>query len=92
MVNFGDYGPCEPIETASVDELRSLQLARLREALAFAYANVAHYRQAFDRAGASPDALRDLADLARFPFLTKADLRDNYPSLRPSGSRSRCSC
>ena len=79
MVNMGDHGSYEPIETASVDELRSLQLARLRDTLAFAYANVAHYRQAFDRAGAAPDDLRDLADLARFPFLTKADLRDNYP-------------
>ena len=79
MVNRGDHGSYEPIETASVDELRSLQLARLRDTLAFAHANVAHYRQAFDRAGAAPDDLRDLADLARFPFLTKADLRDNYP-------------
>ena len=79
MVNVSELGSYEPIETASVDELRSLQLARLRDTLAFAYANVAHYRQAFDRAGAAPDDLRDLADLARFPFLTKADLRDNYP-------------
>ena len=79
MVIRPDRSSYEPIEKASVDELRSLQLARLRDTLAFAYANVAHYRQAFDRAGAAPDDLRDLADLARFPFLTKADLRDNYP-------------
>ena len=69
----------EAIESASVDELRGLQLARLREILGHAYVNVAHYRHAFERAGVGPDDLRDLADLARFPFLTKADLRDNYP-------------
>ena len=69
----------EAIESASIDELRGVQLARLREILGHAYANVAHYRHAFERAGVGPDDLRDLADLARFPFLTKADLRDNYP-------------
>ncbi len=69
----------EKIEQASMDELRSLQLARLRDTLAHAYANVAHYRQSFDRAGVTPGDLGDLADLARFPFLTKDDLRDNYP-------------
>ena len=69
----------EAIESASIDELRGLQLARLREILGHAYANVAHYRHAFERAGVGPDDLRDLTDLARFPFLTKADLRDNYP-------------
>ena len=76
---MSDHGSYEPIEKASVDELRSLQLARLRDTLGHAYANVAHYRQAFDRAGVAPGDLRELADLARFPFLTKADLRDNYP-------------
>ena len=69
----------EAIESASIDELRGVQLVRLREILGHAYANVAHYRHAFERAGVGPDDLRDLADLARFPFLTKADLRDNYP-------------
>ena len=69
----------ESIERASVDELRSLQLARLRETVGYAYASVANYRQAFDRAGVGPEDLTDLADLARFPLLTKADLRDNYP-------------
>ena len=69
----------EAIESASIDELRGVQLARLREILGHAYANVAHYRHAFERAGVVPDDLRDLTDLARFPFLTKADLRDNYP-------------
>ena len=69
----------EPIETASRDELSSLQLERLRGSLRHAYANVAHYRQAFDRAGVHPDELRTLEDLARFPFTNKSDLRDNYP-------------
>ena len=79
MVNMPDDDCYEPIERASVDELRSLQLARLKDTLAHAHANVAHYRHSFERAGVGPDDLRDLADLARFPFLTKADLRDNYP-------------
>ncbi len=79
MVNVSDHGCYEPIEKASLDELRSLQLARLRDTLAHAYDHVAHYRNAFDNAGAAPGDLRDLADLARFPFLTKSDLRDNYP-------------
>ena len=76
---MGDHAHYEAIESASIDELRALQLARLRETLGHAHANVAHYRHAFERAGVGPDDLRDLADLARFPFLTKADLRDNYP-------------
>jgi len=71
--------PLEPIETASVDELRALQLERLRWSLAHAYENVAHYRRKFDEAGAHPSDLKSLADLAKFPFTTKADLRDTYP-------------
>jgi phenylacetate-CoA ligase len=63
----------------SADELKALQLERLRWTLRHAHANVAHYRAAFDAAGVTPDDLDDLADLARFPFTTKADLRDNYP-------------
>ena len=69
----------EAIESASIDELRGLQLARLREILGHAYDRVDHYRRAFDSAGVVPADLQDLHDLARFPFLTKADLRDNYP-------------
>ena len=69
----------DPIERASLDELRALQLERLRWSLRHAYENVPHYRHAFDAAGVHPDDCRDLADLARFPFTTKADLRDNYP-------------
>jgi phenylacetate-CoA ligase len=72
-------GDLEPIETASRDELASLQLSRLRWSLRHAYENVAHYRQAFDRAGVHPDDLRTLQDLARFPFTAKGDLRTNYP-------------
>jgi phenylacetate-CoA ligase len=69
----------EPIEKASVDELRGLQLDRLRSTLAHAYDRVPHYRKAFDATGVRPGDLRGFADLARFPFTTKADLRDNYP-------------
>lgn len=60
-------------------ELEALQLERLRATLRHAYENVGHYRAAFDRAGLRPEDCRSLADLARFPFTTKADLRDNYP-------------
>jgi len=69
----------EPIETASRDELTALQLDRLRWTLRHAYDNVGHYRAAFDAADVHPDDCRELADLGRFPFTTKADLRDNYP-------------
>jgi phenylacetate-CoA ligase len=72
-------GDLEPIETASRDELQALQLQRLKWSLKHAYDNVPHYRQAFDAKGAHPDDLKSLADLARFPFTTKADLRANYP-------------
>ena len=72
-------GDLEPIETASRDELAALQLSRLRSTLARAYENVPHYRRAFDRAGVRPDDCKALADLARFPFTVKTDLRDNYP-------------
>ena len=69
----------DPVERVSVDELRALQLERLRWSLRHAYDNVAHYRASFDAAGVHPDDCRELSDLARFPFTTKADLRDNYP-------------
>jgi phenylacetate-CoA ligase len=72
-------GDLEPIETASVDELRALQTERLRRTLHHAYDHVAHYRASWDAAGVHPDDVRELADLARLPFTTKADLRDNYP-------------
>ena len=60
-------------------ELRALQLERLRATLRHAYENVPFYRESFDKAGVRPEDCRSLADLARFPFTTKADLRENYP-------------
>jgi len=69
----------EAIETTSLDELRALQLQRLRWSLKHAYDNVPHYRAKFDAAGVRPEDLRSLSDLGRFPFTTKVDLRDTYP-------------
>jgi phenylacetate-CoA ligase len=69
----------EPIEQASIDELRALQLRRLQWSVHHAYENVAHYRASFAAAGVHPHDLRSLEDLARFPFTTKSDLRDHYP-------------
>ncbi|MEG0555560.1 MAG: phenylacetate--CoA ligase PaaK [Comamonas sp.] len=69
----------EAIETASRDEIETLQLQRLRWTLQHAYDHVPHYRQAFDAAGVHPADLKSLQDIARFPFTTKKDLRDNYP-------------
>lgn len=66
-------------ERASRDEIMALQTQRLAWSLKHAYDNVAHYRKAFDEAGAHPSDFRDLADLAKFPFTVKTDLRDNYP-------------
>lgn len=71
--------PLHPIETASLDELQSLQLQRMKASLQHAYKNSPVYRAKFDAAGVHPDHLQSLADLARFPFTTKQDLRDNYP-------------
>jgi phenylacetate-CoA ligase len=67
------------LEMASRDELSATQLARLRWSLRHAFDNVPHYRRSFEAAGVSPDDLRSLDDLARFPFTTKQDLRANYP-------------
>ena len=67
------------IGVTSVEELRDLQLGRLRWSLAHAYKNVPHYRRAFDAAGVAPDDLRELSDISRFPFTAKDDLRENYP-------------
>jgi len=72
-------GDLEPIETASRDELAALQLQRLKATLTRVYENVPHYRQAFDAKGVHPADLKSLADLAKFPFTTKHDLRANYP-------------
>ncbi|HWL47690.1 MAG TPA: phenylacetate--CoA ligase, partial [Sphingomonadaceae bacterium] len=68
-----NYGP------TNGDELKALQLDRLKATLAHAYAHSPYYRQRFDAHGVSPDDLRSLADLARFPFTAKTDLRETYP-------------
>jgi len=72
-------GWVDPIESASVDALRALQLTRLKETLARAYERVPFYRAALESNGLRPEDLGSLADLARFPFTTKEDLRRNYP-------------
>ncbi|MBM3391836.1 MAG: phenylacetate--CoA ligase [Betaproteobacteria bacterium] len=72
-------GELEPIEKASRDEVAALQLTRLKWSLKHAYDNVPHYRRKFDAAGVKPEDLKQLSDLAKFPFTTKQDLRDNYP-------------
>ncbi len=69
----------DPIELASRDEIAALQLTRLRATLQRVWENVPHYRRAFEAAGVHPGDLGTLADIARFPFTTKADLRDTYP-------------
>ncbi|WP_031015074.1 phenylacetate--CoA ligase PaaK [Streptomyces sp. NRRL F-5727] len=71
------------------EELAALQLERLRSTLRHAYAHVEFHRRAFDAAGVHPDDCRSLADLARFPFTTKADLRDHYPFGMFAVDRSR---
>ena len=72
-------GDLEPIERASRDELQALQLKRLQWTLQHAYDHVPHYRQAFDAKGVHPSDCKTLADLAKFPFTAKSDLRANYP-------------
>jgi len=69
----------DPIEIASRDEIAALQLQRLKWSLQYAYDNVPHYRRAFDTRRVHPRDLKRLEDLAKFPFTTKADLRQNYP-------------
>ena len=69
----------EPIEIASRDEIAAVQLKRLQNVVRHVYDNVPHYWKAFDAAGVNPDDLKTLADLARFPFTTKQDLRASYP-------------
>lgn len=66
-------------ERLGQDELRAHQLTRLRATLRHAYDNIALYRRKFDAAGVHPEDCRTLEDLARFPFTTKADLREGYP-------------
>ncbi|WP_315762229.1 MULTISPECIES: phenylacetate--CoA ligase PaaK [unclassified Bradyrhizobium] len=76
----GGYVPeMDETERASRDQIMTLQTERLAWSLKHAYDNVAHYKRAFDRIGAHPSDFRDLSDLAKFPFTSKTDLRDNYP-------------
>lgn len=69
----------DPALSWDLDHLRAVQLLRLKDTLARAYANVAHYREAFDAVGLHPSDVTSLADLAMVPFTTKEDLRRNYP-------------
>lgn len=69
----------DPIEIASRDEITALQTTRLRWSLMHAYNNVPHYKNSFDAAGVHPNDFKELKDLAKFPFMTKKDFRDNYP-------------
>ena len=71
--------PSQDIEFATRDRISTLQLERLQWSLLHACTNVPHYRKAFDDAGVHPSDLKDLSDLAKFPFTAKADLRANYP-------------
>lgn len=71
--------PLDAGERLGAEELRALQLERLRASLRHAYEHVPFYRESFDKAGVRPEDCRTLADLARFPFTAKADLRANYP-------------
>jgi phenylacetate-CoA ligase len=80
----------EPIEHASVDELRSLQLKRLQSTLQHAYANSPVYKAKFDAVGVHPSDCQSLTDLARFPFTTKSDLRDSYPYGMFAVPRAQC--
>ena len=78
-VKFPQPGELEAIETASRDEISALQLERLQWSLRHAYENVPFHKKAFDDKGVHPDDLKTLADLSKFPFMTKIALRDNYP-------------
>jgi phenylacetate-CoA ligase len=82
--------PLEPIEKAGIDELRALQLKRLKATLQHAYANSPAYRRKFEQAGVHPQDLQDLGDLRRFPFTTKQDLRDGYPFGMFAVPREQC--
>jgi phenylacetate-CoA ligase len=69
----------EEAETAPREKRRKFQLERLKRAVAHVYENVGYYRARCDQVGVKPEDLRTLEDLAKFPFTTKQDLRDNYP-------------
>ncbi len=69
----------EPIEIASIDEIKALQLVRLKWSIDHAYKNVAFYKKKYDEIGIHPSDLKYLEDIKLFPFTTKEDLRKNYP-------------
>ena len=69
----------EPIEIASIDEIKALQLVRLKWSVYHAYKNVAFYKKKYDEIGIHPSDLKYLEDIKLFPFTTKEDLRKNYP-------------
>ncbi len=69
----------EPIEIASIDEIKALQLVRLKWSVDHAYNNVAFYKKKYDEIGIHPSDLKHLEDIKLFPFTTKEDLRKNYP-------------
>jgi phenylacetate-CoA ligase len=73
------HGILDPIELASRDEISALQLQRLQWSVRHAYDNVEHFRKKCAAKGVHPDDLKDLRDLAKFPFTTKDDLRQTYP-------------
>ena len=79
MTEQGTFDTLEPIEKAGIDELRGLQLQRLKWSLEHAYANVECYRKKFDAAGVHPSDLKQLGDLSEFPLTDKREFRDNYP-------------
>lgn len=82
--------PLDPIEKAGIDELRALQLKRLKQTLQHAYAHSPAYRRKFDQHGVHPEDLRTLADLRKFPFTSKADLREGYPFGMLAVPREQC--
>ena len=77
--NSPNEGILEPIEKASRDEVAALQLTRLKWSVRHTYDNVAPFREKCQAKGVHPDDLKQLSDLSKFPFMTKADLRDHYP-------------
>lgn len=81
MIKVNEFRPdrLDPLETASIDQLRTTQLKRLQWSAQHAYDNVPMYKQRFDEKGVHPSDIKELADIAKLPFTYKNDLRDNYP-------------
>jgi phenylacetate-CoA ligase len=88
MSTYEPFG-LEAIETASRDEIAALQTQRIKRMLESVYENVPAYRKKFDGAGVTPADFWRLEDLAKFPFTTKQDLRENYPFGMFAVSRDR---